>query len=144
MNTYKFPNKTKRTRRLAVRPSTKCNSNPTPAADGGGDFQITENNIIASKMSAIMNLAYRLNHIPTAQDCTGNKPTVFIYFFGHVGRIEVTVCPDGYAEECIDTRNKDAKMTTYKTYYYQQEGIKTLDACICFLERLLEENRENE
>ena len=46
----------------------------------------------------IFNLALAINPSRTKQPETGNKPTVFISFFGHVAGVEVSISRNGWNE----------------------------------------------
>lgn len=54
----------------------------------------------------IFNLALAVNPNDTNQDTTGNKPTVFVRFSGHIAGVEVAIYHDGWGseKECSQTR----------------------------------------
>lgn len=46
---------------------------------------------VKSKVLEIMALALEFNGKPTKQECTGNKPTIFVDFAGHVCELDVGI-----------------------------------------------------
>lgn len=54
----------------------------------------------------IFNLALAINTNRTKQSTTGNKPTVFISFFGHVAGVDVSISRNGWVE------NEDESLIT--------------------------------
>ena len=57
----------------------------------------------------IFNLALAVNPNDTIQDKTGEKPTVFVNFSGHVAGIDVRIYLDGWSS----SRDTDSEMITY-------------------------------
>ena len=57
----------------------------------------------------IFNLALAINPNDTTQDRTGEKPTVFVNFSGHVAGVDVRIYPNGWSP----SNDVDSEMTTY-------------------------------
>jgi len=60
---------------------------------------------VRTKVLDIMQLAMLINDSPTEQELTGNKPTVFVEFSGHLTLLDVHIAPMGWfdditADEC--------------------------------------------
>lgn len=53
---------------------------------------------VQQKFLRIMELATQLNSTPTKNATTGNKPTVFVDFSGHVADLNVSVCSRGWGK----------------------------------------------
>lgn len=51
------------------------------------------------KTSQILQLALKINNTPTEREITGDKPTVFVFFSGHVDVLEVCIYSSGWIEE---------------------------------------------
>lgn len=79
----------------------------------------------------VMELAVLINSKPTEQEITGNRPTVFVEFFGHTSSIYVRIYPNGWTD---DTDGKECE------YYdcYPQSGWDNLDTLYNVVERLEE------
>ena len=56
-------------------------------------------NEIIQKVSEIMELAVNFNSSETRQEITGDKPTFFVEFYGHICALEVRVRVKGYCAE---------------------------------------------
>lgn len=56
-------------------------------------------NEIKQRVLEIMELAVNFNSSETRQEITGNKPTFFVEFYGHICSIEVRVNIKGYCAE---------------------------------------------
>lgn len=54
-----------------------------------------DNNLL-KKVSKIIELAIILNPSPTNKDDTGNKPTVFVQFSGHISILSVFIYGNGW------------------------------------------------
>lgn len=82
----------------------------------------------------IMRLALLLNPSNTAQDAgTGNKPTVMVYFTGHVAGVDVVIYKNGYAR---DIRYDDPSVEMYTTLDISAEN--DMDALYRACDRLEE------
>lgn len=79
----------------------------------------------------VMDLALKINSKPTEQEITGNRPTVFVEFFGHTLSIYVRIYPNGWTD---DTDGK--KCECYDCY--PQSGWDNLDTLYNVVERLEE------
>jgi hypothetical protein len=51
------------------------------------------------KAQRILELAMKINNMPTKRKTTGDKPTVFVCFSGHINVLEVEVYMNGWYEE---------------------------------------------
>ncbi len=51
------------------------------------------------KAQLILGLAMKINSTSTRRELTGNKPTVFINFSGHINQLEVYIHSNGWFEE---------------------------------------------
>lgn len=49
------------------------------------------------KISRIFDLALKLNETPTEQEITGEKPTIFVRFSGHIAACNLYIHSNGYA-----------------------------------------------
>ena len=49
------------------------------------------------KISRIFDLALKLNETPTKQEITGEKPTIFVDFSGHITTCNLYIHSNGYA-----------------------------------------------
>jgi hypothetical protein len=59
----------------------------------------------------IFNLALAINANKTKQSTTGNKPTVFVNFSGHVAEVDVTIYRNGWG-----TLDDESNITRYNIY----------------------------
>ena len=66
----------------------------------------------------IFNLALAVNPNDTAQDTTGNKPTVFVRFSGHVAAVCVDIYLNGWDSGACD---KDEPLVMRYTIYLDDE-----------------------
>lgn len=68
--------------------------------------KITES--VRKKVLEIMELAMLINDSPTEQELTGNKPTIFVEFSGHIATMDVHIAPNGWFDD----------ITTDETEFY--------------------------
>ena len=54
--------------------------------------------IVGTMISQIADLMYKINSTPTEQESTGNLPTVFFEFAGHVCQVEIRIHYNGWIE----------------------------------------------
>ena len=54
---------------------------------------------VKSKVLEIMALALEFNCKPTKQECTGNKPTIFVDFAGHVCELDVGIYMELFSQQ---------------------------------------------
>lgn len=96
--------------------------------------KITES--VRKKVLKIMELAMLINDSPTEQEYTGNKPTVFVEFLGHIAELHTHIAPEGWYDD----------ITTDETEFYifcltENENIEAeLDGFIEKLRVILTEN----
>ena len=70
-----------------------------------------------NKIIRVMELALLINPTGTRKELTGDKPTIFVQFFGNCNAVEIDINsdgwePDGKSEEtyqCFFSADKDAK-----------------------------------
>ena len=88
---------------------------------------------IMVKVLRVMGLALQLNPEKTEHNITGNKPTVFVTFSGHIASLEVKIYQSGWGEE--------RESTTYRMYFEEEwdNSENTLDRVIEALEKLVKE-----
>ena len=91
---------------------------------------------VRKKVLKIMELAMLINDSPTEQELTGNKPTIFVEFFGHTSNLGVHIAPEGWFDDIT------ADETAF--YYFgltENEGVEAeLDGFIKKLGNILAEN----
>ena len=54
--------------------------------------------IVGTMIGQIADLMYKINSMPTEQESTGNLPTVFFEFAGHVCQVEIRIHYNGWIE----------------------------------------------
>ena len=54
--------------------------------------------IVGTMIGQIADLMYKINSAPTEQESTGNLPTVFFEFSGHVCQVEIRIHFNGWIE----------------------------------------------
>lgn len=88
---------------------------------------------IMAKILKVMELALQLNPEKTEHNITGNKPTVFVKFSGHIASLEVVIYQSGWKE--------GRENTTYRMYFEEEwdNSENTLDRVIETLEKLVKE-----
>lgn len=90
---------------------------------------------ISQKIIKIMELAYMINPIATDRDETGNKPTVFVEFMGHVAKFRVRIYSNGW-----DTNEPFCNADKFWSVYVDDDNIeKKLDEIIIELIKLMPE-----
>lgn len=83
------------------------------------------------KVLTIMNLAMMINNSETCKEVSGEKPTIFVKFYGHVCQIEVCIYENGYADngEHADYRTYlDNKLKNYNADL-DEVITKLMDLC---------------
>lgn len=88
---------------------------------------------IMVKILRVMGLALQINPQKTEYSITGDKPTVFVKFSGHIASLEVVIYQSGWGE--------GRENTTYRMYFEEEwdNSENTLDRVIETLEKLLKE-----
>jgi hypothetical protein len=96
--------------------------------------------IVSEKIGKVIEMAAQLNSSSTSRDVTGNKPTIFVMFSGHVSLFEVQIHSLGWGDAPYDEPDY-----SWKIYIYEdQENVKEqLDCIINLLEELVERECEN-
>lgn len=97
-------------------------------------------NIVSEKIGKVIEMATQLNLSPTSRDITGDKPTIYVMFYGHVSLLEVQIHSLGWGDEPYDEPDY-----SWKIYIYEdQENVKKkLDDIINILEKLSKRECEN-
>lgn len=97
-------------------------------------------NTVSGKIGKVIEMATQLNLSPTSRDITGDKPTIYVMFYGHVSLLEVQIHSLGWGYEPYDEPDY-----SWKIYIYEdQENVKKqLDDIINILEQLVERECEN-
>lgn len=54
---------------------------------------------IMQKTIKIVEIAMMLNSEPTQKEISGNKPTIFVEFMGHIGGVTVTIHSNGWQSD---------------------------------------------
>ena len=79
------------------------------------------------KALRILEFAMKINNTPTQQEITGNKPTVFAWFSGHVNLFNVQIHSNGW----FDKSKPDC---VYQIYLSDDESAEDmLNECISVL-----------
>ena len=61
-------------------------------------MEATYKPIVGTMIGQIADLMYKINSTPTEQETTGNLPTVFFEFSGHVCQVEISIHLNGWIE----------------------------------------------
>lgn len=97
-------------------------------------------NIVSEKIGKVIEMAAQLNPSQTSRDITGDKPTIFVMFSGHVSLLQVQVHYFGWGDAPYD--EPDYSWNVYIDE--DQENVKKqLDDIIDILEQLVERECEN-
>ena len=91
---------------------------------------------VKSKVLEIMALALEFNGKPTKQELTGNKPTIFVDFAGHVCKLDVGISMDGWSFSA----NKAAVKLIYLD---RPSAAKELDKTLTDLKTIIAKYEEN-
>lgn len=90
---------------------------------------------IKEKVLEIMALALEFNSKPTKQELTGNKPTIFVDFAGHVCELDVGIYVDGWSFSA----DKEVKYM----YLDRPSAAKELDRTLTDLKTIIAKYEEN-
>lgn len=93
---------------------------------------------VKSKVLEIMALALEFNGKPTKQELTGNKPTIFVDFAGHVCELDVGISMDGWSFSA-NSANKAVKLI----YLDRPSAAKELDKTLTDLKTIIAKYEEN-
>ena len=58
-----------------------------------------ENKTISKQLTQIMQLCYQINSVGTNREETGNLPTVFVDFSGHICQLHARIYEEGWGAE---------------------------------------------
>lgn len=95
---------------------------------------MTEN--VKSKVLEIMALALEFNGKPTKQELTGNKPTIFVEFAGHVHELDVRIFIDGWSFSAN-------KIVKHMIYLDRSSAAKELDRTLTGLKTIIAKYEKN-
>lgn len=96
--------------------------------------------IVSEKIGKVIEMAAQLNPSKTSRDITGDKPTIYVMFFGHVSLLQVQIHSLGWGDAPYD--EPDYSWNIYIDE--DQENVKKqLDDIINILEQLVERECEN-
>lgn len=91
-------------------------------------------NNLSEKVSKIMELAILFNPFPTNKEDTGNKPTVFVQFSGHISILNVFIYGNGW-----DANDEYNSYQMYRIRFDDKNKAEVkLDEIINELEQLIE------
>lgn len=97
-------------------------------------------NTVSEKIGKVIEMATQLNPNKTSRDITGDKPTIYVMFFGHVSLLQVQIHSLGWGDAPYD--EPDYSWNIYIDE--DQENVKKqLDDIINILEQLVERECEN-
>ena len=97
-------------------------------------------NTVSEKIGKVIEMAARFNPSSTSMDITGDKPTIFVDFFGHVSLFRVQIHFCGWGDALYNEPDY-----SWRIYIDEdQENVKKkLDEIINMLEQLVERECEN-
>ncbi|MEE0264368.1 MAG: hypothetical protein UD936_01975 [Acutalibacteraceae bacterium] len=86
------------------------------------------------KAQRILELAMKINNIPTKREVTGNKPTVFVWFSGHVNLLNVEIHSNGWVEKSVPDY-------VHQIYLSDESADDMLNECISVLKNIWQKYR---
>ncbi len=98
------------------------------------------------KIIEILNLCMELNPTKTLQEKTGNKPTVFFTFSGHVNHVDISVHLSGWHVDCYADCYYSISLDNGEGFFSTEDDSQTVKRCtiddvITDLKKLKEEWR---
>lgn len=99
--------------------------------------EFSKSELIKTRVMRVMELAWLLNPTATEQEITGDYPTVFVYFSGHVSYLDVSVHTHGWTSSDYPDYDLDIRLNG-------ESAIKELDECINYLADLAEERKKSQ
>ena len=97
---------------------------------------------ITQRVLEIMELAVSFNSSATMQKFTGNKPTFFVVFSGHICGLEVRANIIGYPESPVVYLSGEGVTRGYKPTYLdgaEKQTLQDLDAVLAEMRRIISE-----
>ncbi|MEE0265561.1 MAG: hypothetical protein UD936_08050 [Acutalibacteraceae bacterium] len=87
------------------------------------------------KAQRILELAMKINNTPTRRKTTGDKPTVFVCFSGHINVLEVEVYMNGWEENVRSDCNYRFRLSNASSTDERMCKMlnKRMDDCIALL-----------
>lgn len=85
---------------------------------------------VNKKAQRILKLAMKINNTPTEREITGDKPTVFVQFSGHVNLLNVQIHLNGWIAQADADYN-------YRLYLSDNDFIdEEMNKCIAHLKQI--------
>ena len=97
---------------------------------------------ITQRVLEIMELAVNFNSSETRQEITGNKPTFFVVFSGHICSLEVRANINGYPKSSAIYLSGKGAARGYETTYLdgaEKQTLQDLDAVLAEMHRIISE-----
>lgn len=96
---------------------------------------------ITQRVLEIMELAVSFNSSETRQEITGNKPTFFVVFSGHICGLEVRANINGYPESPVYLSSKGVTNHYEVTILdgAEKQTLQDLDAVLAEMRRIINE-----
>lgn len=96
-------------------------------------------NEIKQRVLEIMELAVTFNDSETRQELTGNKPTFFVEFYGHICGLEVRANINGYPESPVYLSGEGATSRYEATFLDVAEKpvLHALDTVLAEMRRII-------
>lgn len=91
--------------------------------------------IVSEKIGKVIEMAAQINSSKTSRDITGEKPTIFVEFYGHVSLFEVRIHFNGWGDAPYDEPDYSRKIIIDED---QKNVKKQLDDIIHMLKQLVE------
>lgn len=83
-----------------------------------------------NKIIRVMELALLINPTATRKELTGDKPTIFVHFFGNCNAVEIDINSDGWG---LDGKSEE----TYQCFFSADKEAKgILDKALARLEEM--------
>ena len=96
---------------------------------------------VKSKVLEIMTLALDFNSESTKQEYTGNKPTLFVQFYGHTCQLDVDIATEGWGYR--DGRNVRRNVRN-EIYLDRTSAVRELNKTLKTLKAVIAEYEERE
>ena len=97
---------------------------------------------ITQRVLEIMELAVSFNSGETTQEFTGNKPTFFVVFSGHICGLEVRASVNGYPESPVIYLSGKGATNRYEVTILgdaEKQTLQDLDAVLAEMRRIISE-----
>lgn len=97
---------------------------------------------IIQKVSEIVELAVNFNSSEARQELTGNKPTFFVVFSGHICSLAVRAYVNGYPEETVIYLSRKGVTRGYEATFLdgaEKQTLQDLDTVLAEMRRIINE-----